>query len=245
MTGHDRAPAPGPVRDLPAQTLLVALVAFGLVVAATPLARWPLLVLDGLLVCGALALARVPPRWVLPRLVVELPVVVFCAVLPFVAAGPRTRVAGLMLSIDGIAGAAGLLARATLGVLAALVLVGSHRPHEIVDGLERLRLPRTLVQILTSMVRSVDLVVDDQRRMAVARAARAGGSPGLAATAASAGQLFVRSHERAERIQRSMLARGYAGRLPGAGSPATPAQWAAVLVLLAVALLALLAGAGA
>ena len=174
-------------------------------------------------------------------MLVETPFVVFALVLPFVATGPRVEVAGIGLSRAGLEGGGTLLARATLGVVAAIVLAATTAPRDLLAALERLRLPRVLVAILSFMVRYASVVSGDLQRMRVARESRGytGGRVGhLAAVAAGAGSLFVRTYERGERVHLAMLARGYTGRMPTlAGARATPAQLlrCAVLPLAAVA----------
>ena len=87
----------------------------------------------------------------------------------------------------------------------------------MVRGLERLRLPNTMVQIMAFMIRYLEVVGDDLRRQQIALASR-----GFSARnprhwpilARSAGALFIRSYERGERVYLAMLSRGYTGRMP-------------------------------
>ncbi|SNR94434.1 cobalt/nickel transport system permease protein [Geodermatophilus saharensis] len=215
------------VHRLPAHVSLVAVLAFALVVVATPLdPAWaPAYGGYAVLVLAAAALARVPAARLARGLVVELPFVLFALLLPVVARGPRVEVLGLSLSESGLVTAGGLLAKATLSVLAATVLAATTTPQDLVRGLQRLRLPAVLVQILSFMVRYADVVTGELRRMRVARESRGfrGRGPGaLRVVAATAGALFVRSYERGERVHLAMLARGGDGRLPAGPAPAVP-----------------------
>lgn len=237
-----------PVHRLPAHAKLVALVAFVLVVVATPAGIWGALAAHAALLALTVALARVPAGIVARRMVVEVPFVVFALLLPFVALGPRVAVGPLTLSEAGLVGGGTLLAKATIGVVAAILLAATTPPRDLLAGLDRLRLPRTLVAILSFMVRYVAVVAGDLQRMRIARASRGevgGRAARLAAVAAGAGSLFVRSYERGERVHHAMLARGYAGRMPAlAARPARPAEWAAAGALpLAGAVALLLASA--
>lgn len=238
------------VHRLPAAAKLLALVSFLLVVVATSVAAWPAFLGYGLLLLLVLGTARLPAPLVARRMLVETPFVVFALLLPFVATGPRVDVGPLSLSHDGLVGGAVLLAKATLGVLAGVLLVSTTRSRELLIGLERLHLPRPMVAIASFMVRYATVVTADLRRMRIARQSRGltgGGLAQLRYEAAGVGSLFVRSYERGERVHVAMLARGYAGRMPELGSLAarsTPGQWltAATLpltagVVLAVALL--------
>ena len=147
----------------------------------------------------------------------EVPFVVFAVVLPFVATGPRISVLGLSVSEPGLVAAWALLAKGTLGVLAALLLAATTEPRDLLTGLTRLRLPRQLVEIMGFMVRYVEVVTGDLRRMSIALASRgfdARSPRQWPVLATCLGALFVRSYERGERVHLAMLSRGYAGSLP-------------------------------
>lgn len=238
-----------PVHALPAHVKLVALVAFVLLVVATPAGAWGTLAAHAGLLATAVALARVPAGIVVRRMVVEVPFVVFTLLLPFVPLGPRVVVGPLTLSEAGLVGGGTLLAKATIGVVAAILLAATTPPRDLLAGLDRLRLPRTLVAIVSFMVRYVAVVAGDLQRMQVARAARgerAGRGARLAAVAAGAGTLFVRSYERGERVHHAMLARGYTGRMPALErGGAAAAQWAAAGALPLAGAVVLLIGSAA
>ena len=103
--------------------------------------------------------------------------------------------------------------KGTLGVLASLLLAATTEPHDVIRGLERLRMPAQLVQILAFMVRYLDVVGDEMRRMRIALASRgftARNPRHWPVIARSAGALFIRSYERGERVHLAMLSRGHA-----------------------------------
>ncbi|HEX6148724.1 cobalt ECF transporter T component CbiQ [Nocardioides sp.] len=196
---------------------ILGLLGFVLVVVATP-REWFLAYAGYLAVlAGVVAVSRVPFRYLLPRLVVELPFVMFAVLLPFIAHGPQVQVLGIGLSEPGLLAAWGLLAKGTLGVLASLTLAATTEPDDLLRGLQRLRLPDLLVQIMGFMIRYLDVVTGDLRRMLTAMRSR-GCDPRSPrhwpALAKALGALFVRSYERGERVHLAMLSRGYTGRLP-------------------------------
>ncbi|GGR64272.1 cobalt/nickel transport system permease protein [Nocardioides luteus] len=202
---------------MPAHLKVLALVGFMLVVVATP-REWFAAYAAFLAVLVTVgAVGRVRPGWVLKRMVVEVPFVVFAVLMPFIAQGPRVEVLGLSLSESGLLSAWGLLAKGTIGVIAGLLLAATTTPQELVRGLERLRLPQQLVQIMAFMVRYLEVVTDEMRRMAVARASRgfvARNPLHWPVLARSVGALFIRSFERGERVHLAMVSRGYTGRMP-------------------------------
>ena len=239
-----------PLHRLPAEVKLVGLVAFVVTVVATPREQAWAFGVYALLLVGLLLLTRVPARTVLRRMVIEVPFLVFAVLLPFVALGDRVQVLGLSLSADGLLGGFNILAKGTLGVVAAILLSATTRPRDLIVGMQRLRVPGLFVTILSFMVRYLDVVVDDMRRMALARAARGFEARHLGhvpVVARAAGALFIRSYERGERVHLAMVSRGFTGTMPQLGAPASrPSHWAALAgawaVVAVVALAALSAG---
>ena len=206
-----------PVHRAPAHLKILALLAFMVVVVATPRDWYAAFALYALVIVAVITLSGVPPTYVLKRTVVEVPFVVFAVLLPFVAAGPQTEVLGVSVSQHGLEAGIALLVKGTLGVLASLTLAATTEPQELLLGLERLRLPQQLVQIMSFMVRYLDVVTGEMQRMKVARESRgftARNPRHWPVLARSAGALFIRSYERGERVHLAMLSRGYTGRMP-------------------------------
>jgi cobalt/nickel transport system permease protein len=205
------------VHRAPAHLKVLALLGFVVLVVATPRDWYAAFGVYLLAVLAVVGLSRVPPMYLLRRAVVEVPFLAFALLLPFVAQGPRTEVLGLTVSQHGLEAAWGLLAKGTLGVLASLTLAATTEPQALLAGLERLRLPQQLVQIMAFMVRYLDVVTGEMQRMRIARESRgftARDPRHWPVLARSAGALFIRSYERGERVHLAMLSRGYTGRMP-------------------------------
>ena len=228
------------VHRLPAHVKLVALVGFVLVVVATPREQFWAFGVYAALLAAVVRLTAVPVAYLARRMVVEVPFVVFALLMPFVAAGPRVAAGPLELSQAGLWGGWALLAKGTLGVVASLALGATTEPRDLLAGLERLRLPHQLVQIMGFMMRYLEVVTGELHRMRIARDSRgfqARSVRAWPALAATAGALFIRSYERGERIHLAMLSRGYTGRFPQAhGHAATASQWRRAGILPACAL---------
>lgn len=236
--GHAHAlyvPRESLLHRLPAQCKIAAVVLFGLVVVSTPARSFWAFAAYALLLLGVVLTARLSPRLVLRRMVVEVPFVVFALLLPLVARGDRVDVLGLSLSQSGLLGAWNLLAKATLGVIASIVLASTTTIRDLLHGLERLRLPRQLVLIASFMVRYADVLAAEMARMKVARESRGFTATGLRAwpvLSASLGALFLRSYERGERVHLAMRSRGFNGTMPVLRRAApTAGSWAAALAL--------------
>jgi cobalt/nickel transport system permease protein len=220
---------------LPAHVKLLALLAFLIVVVATPREAFWAFGVYALLLGIVASVAGIGPRFIVPRMAVEIPFVVFALLLPFIAVGEKVDVLGIPMSEAGLLGAWNILAKGTLGVVASILLAATTEPRDIILGLQRLRVPQTMVQIMAFMIRYADVVGDDMRRMRIARESRAFEGRSLAhlkVVAQSAGALFIRSYERGERVHLAMLSRGYDGRLPAFNAPAASMRsWATAATL--------------
>lgn len=222
--------------------------AFGIVgcVVATP--REAFWAFGGflLLLAGVWVVAAIPPGWIARRALIEVPFVALAVLLPFAEGGERVEVAGLSLSVAGLLAGWNIVAKGTLGVLTSLTLAATTPVRDLLLGLQRLRVPATVTTVATLMLRYVEVIVGEARRMRIARISR-GHDPRLlwqaGATARGVGSLFLRSYERGERVHLAMLARGWTGTMPVL-TPVVPAgrQWALGL-LPVIAALALVAGA--
>ena len=224
---------------LPATTKLVGLLAFVLLVVAVPGPAY--VSLAGLLgvALAILISTGVPARHLAPRLLVEVPFLVFAFVLPFVALGPRVTVGPFELSRTGLEGAWTLIAKGTIGVMCGVAFAVTTTARDLVEALQRLRVPALMIAVLTFMIRYTGVVADDMRRMRIARESRgfrAGTWRSWPVLATSLGALFVRSYERGERVHLAMLSRGHTGsfRLTDHSRPSA-GQWMLALAPAVVA----------
>jgi cobalt/nickel transport system permease protein len=223
------------------QCKIAATLLFVLAVVATPREAFWAFGLYGLLLAGLAAVAGIPPATLARRLLIELPFLAFAFFLPIVGQGERVEVLGVSLAVGGLWGAWNIVVKGTLGVMASSILAATTPVAELLGGLDRLRLPRTLTVIAAFMVRYADVIADEVRRMRIARISR-GHDPRwiwqARAVASSAGTLFIRSYERGERVYLAMVSRGYSGSMPVLQElDATRAQWLAALAVPAAAAL--------
>jgi len=212
---------------------------FVLAVVATPReAFWAFSVFT-LLLAAMTAWALIPPGFVLRRLLIEIPFLLFAVFLPFVGSGERVDALGLSLSVSGLWAAWNILAKATLGAWASILLAATTQVPDLLEGFSRLRAPKVITAIMGFMVRYLDVTVGEWNRMRIALLSRAYRPRTLrqaGALATASGSLFIRSYERGERVYLAMLARGYTGEMPGITSPA-PAlrQWISAAIVISIA----------
>jgi len=218
-----------PVHRLPGSVKLVALGLFVLAVVATPAEQVWAFSLHGVILVGAAAVAGLPPGVIGRRLLLGMPFLAFALVLPFVGTGVHVEVAGASLSIAGIWAAWAVLAKGGLCLGASIIMSATTPVPEVLSGLSRLRVPNTLTGIAGFMVRYLDIIAGEARRMRIAMRARGYRARWIGQSrpvASAAGILFVRSHERGERVYDAMVARGYRGGVPFlAGSSSSGRDW--------------------
>lgn len=239
---HSQIYRPGDtvVHRLPPQCKLMAVLTFVLIVVTTPeTSFWAFGGYAALLAFVALV-ARVPFPAVARRMVVEVPFVAFAVLLPFISRGERVEVLGVSVSESGMLGAWNILAKASLGVIASILLASTTEPRTLLLGIERLHMPALMVQIMQFMLRYTDVIGEEMHRMRIARESRAFRARDvrqLRVVAQSAGALFIRSYERGERVHLAMLSRGYDGTMPAAlDVRASRSSWVAAAALPALAL---------
>jgi cobalt/nickel transport system permease protein len=182
-----------------ARAKVIALVVF---LAALSTASERLWLFAAILAFG-LAMSRLPAAAVLRRAAIVLP---FCAAFATITAwsGDLER-AGL------------LVAKAYLSAWAVLLVVGTTPMPQLLHGFERLGAPRFLLMVAQFIYRYLFVIVEQAQHVRLAAACRRGtGARGsmFHAAAGAVAALFARSYERAERIHRSMLARGFDGHFP-------------------------------
>lgn len=230
-----------PVHRLPAEVKTVALVLFVLVVVFTPPRWFGAFAVYALLLVAVAALARIPARVIGPRMLIEVPFLLFAVLMPFFGTGDTVQVGGVTLYVSGLVAAWNILIKGTLGVFASILLAATTPARDLLMGLQRLRVPSLIVQIASFMLRYTFVVRDEMARMRLAREARGFQATGVRSwpvLAQTAGALFIRSYERGERVHLAMLSRGYDGRFPDLGGTVTlPRDWVRGLVLPACALM--------
>ena len=116
-----------------------------------------------------------------------------------------------------------ILLRSWLSVQAAILLVATTRFPDMIHAFEHLRVPAMLTTIVSFLYRYLFVLTDEVMRLLRARESRSATVAGQKSgrnvvwrarvTGNMAGQLFLRSYERSDRIYNAMLARGYTGQL--------------------------------
>ncbi len=213
-----------PIHRLDPRIKILCLLLFAVVVVTTPSDRYACFGAYALLMAVLVAVSRVPITYMLKRVSLVLPFVALTAVfLPFrhfPGAGESSGgLLGLRVSGQGAQLLAGVTTKALLAATALILLSSSTRFVALLQGLGALRFPGVMLMILSFMIRYLFVASDQAMRMERARSSRFCGGGRLATLrvrSSMIGVLFVRSYERAERVYRSMVCRGFDGDPRGA-----------------------------
>jgi cobalt/nickel transport system permease protein len=167
----------------------------------------------GLFPLCLILLADLPPGYLLKKLLLAAPFA-FCVGVfnPLFDRQAILHLGPLALS-GGWVSFASILLRFALTVLAALVLIATTSFSGVCLALERLGAPRAFVLQLLFLYRYLFVLVDEAQRLVRARALRSFGARGLGMRVFGhlAGQLLLRTIDRAQRIHLAMLCRGFDG----------------------------------
>ena len=149
------------LHKLDPRTKFITALAFILAVALTPPNRWQAFAVYFFLIAALIFLSKVPVLYVLKRSLVIMPFVILIAVfIPFFKEG---EVAGsyniwlwqVSVTYNGLQVLWNILAKAWLSILSLILLTSTTKIASLLDGLERLRMPRVMVMILSFMYRDI------------------------------------------------------------------------------------------
>lgn len=192
-----------------------------------PDGAWLAFALTWGLILAASLLAGLGPVYTLRRSFVALPFAM--AAITAIFTVPGRPLAGWavgpwhpVVTDAGLIRFGSIVVRSWLSVQVAILLTATTAFPDLMHALRHLRVPPVLVSIVSFMYRYLFVLSDEAGRLLRAREARSarlgsggGGSIRWRArvTGNMAGQLFLRSYERSERVYNAMLARGYGGHL--------------------------------
>jgi cobalt/nickel transport system permease protein len=204
-----------PVHRLDARAKAVVTMAFIAVVmsfdrhalsALTPFAFFPL---------AMMAVGRLPVRYLARKIAVAAPFAIMVGLFnPWLDREPVALV-GSWVVTGGWLSFASILVRFVLTVGAALILVACTGMNRLGAGLERLGLPAIFVTQILFLYRYLFVVADEGQRMMRSVRLRSVGPDALPLRVYGSlvGHLLLRSMDRADRVHRAMVARGFDGEV--------------------------------
>jgi len=172
------------------------------------------------------AAAGIPLLYLMTRSAVIIPFSLFAALtLAFSSrfSGVLWEWAGLNLTIEGLNRGAALILRSFAGVSLMILLINTTPFDHLLKAFRRMKVPELFVLLLSFFYRYLYLLWDERERIQRARDVRYFGGrwpQQLALIGNLAASLFLRSYERAERVQKAMLSRGWDGNFRSSGGRA-------------------------
>ncbi len=251
-----------PIHRLDPRVKLVLAVGFILATALTPPGAWPVYILLFALLLAVEILSELSVSYVMKRAVLAFPFVLAAVPILFTLPGnplvtftigpwsPSISDAGLERFIS-------IALKSWFSVQMAIVLAGSTPFPDLLVAMRAVHVPKLLVAVIGLMWRYLFVLADEAIRLMRARDARSGhpvdtpyktgGSIAWRArvTGGMAGNLFMRSFDRGERIYAAMAARGYDGEvrsvpLPPVSGPQRMLLFGGVVVLVLLVILSYL-----
>lgn len=217
-----------PLHSLDPRIKVIVTLAFILSNALLPDGAWIAFLLAWTFILFATAISGLGIGFTFKRSFIALPFALAAITVLFSIPGtPVTSFQFLMWDLTitdaGLLRFITIVVRSWLSVQMAILLVAVTEFPKIIHALTHLRVPTILTVIISFLYRYLFVLTDEVMRMLRARQARSaaaagvrsGGSVAWRARIAGhmAGQLFLRSYERSDRIYNAMLSRGYRGEL--------------------------------
>lgn len=158
-----------------------------------------------------MALAELPYKLLLSRVLIALPFCLFAGVSNvFFDRAAAFTAFGIVVSA-GVLSLATILLKMYLCVMAALLLVATTPLTELMAQLRRLRVPMVFVMVFEMTFRYIGVLLEEARSMATAYKLRSGDKKALEMKHMGpfVGQLMLRGFDRAERVHGAMRCRGF------------------------------------
>jgi cobalt/nickel transport system permease protein len=246
-----------PIHALDARVKLVLTLAFILVTSLMPMGAWAIYILLFALAVCVVMLSEIGVGYVLKRAGLAIPFALAALPLVFTAGGKAwfsfsLGGAEIVVSQTGLVRLLSILFKSYVSMQMAIVLASTTPFPQLLQAMRAIKIPKLLVAIFGLMWRYLFVLADEAMRLIRGRDARSGASSdpnfktgGSVAWRAKtvggmAGNLFMRSFERGDRIYNAMASRGYDGEVRVFALPELRANHIAILVAGSATLIALL-----
>ena len=221
-----------PAHRLDARAKIAATAVFIVAVMSFPRYEISALMIFFLYPVALAALGRVPFFFIFRKMLVAAPFALLVGIFnPFFDRAAVLAIGGVEVS-GGWLSSLSIMLRFVLTVGTALVLVACTGMHRLCAGLEKMGLPDIFAAQLLFLYRYLFVIANEGARMLRSLELRGAGVKALkpAVYGPLAGHLLLRSMARAERIYRSMAARGFSGQIRVLRKSAfQPADWVFLL----------------
>ncbi|MFZ0391875.1 MAG: cobalt ECF transporter T component CbiQ [Calditrichia bacterium] len=201
-----------------ARLKLVMLLLFVLSVVSVPSRRFSAFILLCIIPLLLAILSGIPVSHFLSKIFKIYPLIfIMTFLLPFLPSGEKNlQIFSLRIWETGIFKFLMINLKAFLSIFMSVVIISTTDFSALLKGMEKMKIPSPILQILSFMYRFIFLLIDEGERMQMARQSRYIKLPlrlRLQTGARQIGVFFVRTFERGERVQQAMDARGFSGKI--------------------------------
>lgn len=204
-----------PVHRLDARAKVLVTIAF--VVSVLSFGKYEISALVSFLIFPAFMIlyGRMPAVYFLKKVAIISPLVIFIAVFNPVFDRRTVLVIGSLTISAGWFSFLSIMFKFLLTAVSVLVLFAGTGFHQICLALEKMGVPGAFVTQLNFLYRYLFVLIDEGARMNRSYSLRSFGKGRMKISTAVSllGNLLLRTMDRAERIHRAMLARGFKGRI--------------------------------
>lgn len=187
-----------------------------------------------------IGIGNIPLSAILKKVAIAVPFALFVGIFNPLFDHQTVQVFGAHEISAGWISFASILIRFVLTVSAALILIASTGIHRLCAGLERMGVPSLFAVQILFLYRYLFVIGEEGLRMTRSVRIRSAGpgKPTLRTYGSLAGTLLIRSMDRAQRVYRAMVSRGFDGQVrmlhtsrPGLQDTLFLFGWAAFFVL--------------
>jgi len=159
-----------------------------------------------------MALSQTPYSLLFKRFLIALPFCLFAGISNIIFDRNTAFVINDIAVSYGVISFFAILFKTYLCVMAVLILVSVTRFSELTTELRRLRLPQIFIIMFELTYRYIGVLLNEAFSMSIAYSLRSPNRKGIEMRdmGSFAGQLLIRSFDRAERVYNAMKCRGYA-----------------------------------
>lgn len=164
----------------------------------------------GLIIASLVIISRIPPLFILKRSLMIIP---FILLISLFLLFDRT---GLSAEYSGEVLFRGIVIKSYLAILVLTLLSSTSTFPSLLQGLQRLKISKVFILLLSFMYRYIFILVDEAMRITRGKRSRefgAGKWRQIKSTASLIGILFIRTYERGERVYSAMCSRGFDGTI--------------------------------
>lgn len=217
-----------PIHQLDPRVKVVITILIILSNAILPDGAWLAFSLTWLLILIICSISKINLGYLLKRSLIALPFALAAITVTFILPGEivLTLQLGpwtLNITDTGMIRFFSIMLRSWLSVQIAILLILTTRFPDLTHSLRHLKVPLVIISIISFMYRYLFVLSDEAFRLLRARDARSAKLPNAKSGGSiiwrsrvagnMAGQLFLRSYERSDRVYNAMLSRGYQGKI--------------------------------